>query len=96
MTRETWLIDPAFGMHPGERTTIVRGAAEPLMIDGDIGAQAAEVVRQYNAADPQPTEVLVDIASVGSAFYHELMQAGLPVAAFRIVARSPAYRALAS
>lgn len=94
MTRLTWIIDPGLGMHPGDRTTVVRGSVEPLDVDGDIASQAAEIVRQYGAADPKPTEVLVDIAAVGSAMYHELMQAGLPVAAFRIVARSPAYRAL--
>lgn len=93
MTRLTWIIDPGLGMHPGDVTTVTRGAAEPLVGDGaSMTEQATEIVRQYERADPKPSEVLVDIATLGSAMYHELMMAGLPVAAFRIVARSPAYR----
>lgn len=91
--RVTWIIDPGLGMRPGDDTVITRGTAEPLAINGgSMTEQATEIVRQYERADPKPTEVLVDIATLGSAMYHELMMAGLPVAAFRIVARSPAYR----
>lgn len=92
-----WLIDPGLGMHPGDYTAIAKGAAEPLKLPegATIADQAAEIVRQYEAMPTaeRPAEILVDIATLGSAMYHELMQAGLPVAAYRIVARSPAYRA---
>lgn len=95
MTRTTWIIDPALGMHAGDLTLVAKAENEPLRTPegATIADQAAEIVRQYEDATSKPDEILVDVASLGSAMYHELMQAGLPVAAFRIVARSPAYRA---